>query len=92
MHVQNSGLSGYLWQNFGTTPHSTLHYSTRHLKFYMGTNHDTLASPIVDTIFLTRVKEGDFNEGKVTDLKETKRYTGLESADGARPMDQRTMF
>ena len=32
--------------------------------------------------FLTRVKEGDFYEGKVGDLKETKRCTGLESADG----------
>jgi len=36
---------------------------------------------------MTGVKEGDFNEGKVADLKETKRYTGLESADGVRPMD-----
>ena len=41
---------------------------------------------------MTRVKEGDFNEGKVADLKETKRCTGLESADGARPMDQRNML
>ena len=38
------------------------------------------------TPFLTRVKEVDFCEGKVTDLEETKRCTGLESADGARPM------
>ena len=30
--------------------------------------------------FLTRVKEGDFNKGKVPDLKEIKRWTGLESA------------
>ena len=36
--------------------------------------------------FLTRVKEGDFCEGKVADLEETKRCTGLESADGVRPM------
>ena len=41
--------------------------------------------------FLTRVKEGDFGEGKVTDLEETKRCTVLESADGVRPMDQRSM-
>ena len=33
--------------------------------------------------FLTRVKEGDFYEGKVADLKETKRCTGLESTDGS---------
>ena len=33
------------------------------------------------TPFLTRVKECDFYEGKVADLKETKRCTGLESAD-----------
>ena len=39
----------------------------------------------VDTIFLTRVKEGDFCEGKVADLEETKRCTVLESADGVRP-------
>ena len=31
---------------------------------------------------MTRVKEADFCEGKITDLEETKRYTGLESADG----------
>ena len=37
---------------------------------------------VVDTVFLTRVKEGDFCEGKVADLEETKRCTGLESADG----------
>jgi hypothetical protein len=36
---------------------------------------------------LTRVKEGDFYEGKVADLKETKRRTGLESADGS-PSDE----
>ena len=41
----------------------------------------------VDTIFLTCVKEGDFNEGKVADLKETKRCTRLKSTDGVRPMD-----
>ena len=34
------------------------------------------------TPFLTRVKEGDFGEEKVTDLEETKRCTVLESADG----------
>ena len=33
---------------------------------------------------MTRVKEGDFNERKVADLKEIKRCTGLESADGVR--------
>ena len=32
--------------------------------------------------FLKRVKEGDFCEGKVADLEETKRCTVLESADG----------
>ena len=37
----------------------------------------------VDTVFLTRVKECDFCEGKVADLEETKRCTGLESADGS---------
>jgi len=31
---------------------------------------------------LTRVKEGDFNEGKVADLEETKRCTNLGSVDG----------
>jgi hypothetical protein len=36
---------------------------------------------------LIRVKEGDFYEGKVADLKETKRCTGLESADGS-PSDE----
>ena len=44
------------------------------------------------TSFLTCVKEGDFNEGKVADLKEIKRCTGLESADRARLMDQRNML
>ena len=33
--------------------------------------------------FLTCVKEGDFCEGKVANLKETKRYIRLESADGS---------
>ena len=33
--------------------------------------------------FLTRVKEGDFGEGKVADSKETKRCTEVESADGS---------
>ena len=32
---------------------------------------------------MTRVKEGDFGEGKVADSKETKRCTELESADGS---------
>jgi len=32
---------------------------------------------------LTRVKEGDFDEGKVADSKETKRCTELEMADGS---------
>jgi hypothetical protein len=41
---------------------------------------------------LTRVKEGDFDKEKVADLKETKKWTRLESADGARPMDQRNML
>ena len=36
---------------------------------------------------MTRVKEGDFYEGKVADLKETKRCTGLESADRS-PSDE----
>ena len=35
---------------------------------------------------MTRVKEDDFCEGKVANLEETKRCTGLESADGVRPM------
>ena len=42
--------------------------------------------------FLTHVKEGDFNEGKVADLKETEGCTRLESADGACQMDQKNMF
>ena len=42
--------------------------------------------------FLTRVKEGDFCEGKVADLEETKRYTGSELAEGACPMGQRNML
>ena len=37
----------------------------------------------VDTVFLTRVKEADSCEEKMADLEETKRYTGLESADGS---------
>ena len=41
---------------------------------------------------MTRVKEGDSCEGKMTDLEETKKYTGLESADGARPMGQRNIL
>ena len=32
---------------------------------------------------MTRVKKGDFCEEKVADLEETKRCTGLESADGS---------
>ena len=32
---------------------------------------------------MTRGKEGDFCEGKVADLEETKRCTGLELADGS---------
>ena len=36
---------------------------------------------------MTRVKKGDFCEGKVADLEETKRCTGLESADGS-PSDE----
>ena len=32
---------------------------------------------------LTHVKEDDFYEGKVADLKEIKRCIGLESADGS---------
>ena len=32
---------------------------------------------------MTRVKEGDFGEGKVADSKETKRCTELGSADGS---------
>ena len=43
----------------------------------------------VDTIFLTCVKEGDFNEEKVADLKETKRCTGSGSADDAEPTGQK---
>ena len=46
----------------------------------------------VDTVFLTRVNEGDFCEEKVADLEETKRYTGLASADGARLMGQRNIL
>ena len=41
--------------------------------------------------FLTRIKEGDFCEEKMTDLEEIKRCTVLESADGVRSMDQRNM-
>jgi hypothetical protein len=36
---------------------------------------------------LTHVKKGDFYKGKVADLKETKRCTGLESADRS-PSDE----
>ena len=46
----------------------------------------------VDTVFLTRVKEGDSCEGKMADLEETKRRTVLESADGACPMGQKNML
>ena len=45
-----------------------------------------------DTVFLTRVKEGDSCEGKAADLKETKRCIVLKSAEGVRPMDQRNML
>ena len=38
---------------------------------------------------MTCVKEGDFNEGKVADLEETKRCTNLGSADEVQPMDQK---
>ena len=43
------------------------------------------------TPFLTCFKKGDFCEGKVADLEKTKKCTGLESADGIHPMDQRNM-
>ena len=46
----------------------------------------------VDTVFLTRVKEGDFCEEKVADLEEIKRCKVLESADGIRSMDWRNML
>ena len=36
---------------------------------------------------MTHVKEGDFYEGKVADLKENKRCTELESADRS-PSDE----
>ena len=42
--------------------------------------------------FLARVKEGNFCEGDVADLEETRRWTGSESADGVRPMDQGNML
>jgi len=44
------------------------------------------------TPFLIRVKGGDLCEGNMADLKETKRYTDLESADGVHPMDQENML
>ena len=47
----------------------------------------TLRMSTVLTPFLTRAKEGDFYEGKVADLKETKRCIRLESADGS-PSDE----
>ena len=37
--------------------------------------------------FLTRVKEGDFRDEKVANSEETRRWTGLESADGS-PSDE----
>jgi len=40
---------------------------------------------------LTRIKKGDFGNGKVADLKETKGYTGLESADGVKTVDQKNI-
>ena len=42
--------------------------------------------------FLTHVKKGDFNKGKVADLEETKRCIVLESTDGVRSMDQGNML
>ena len=42
--------------------------------------------------FLTRFKEGDSCEGKVADLEETKRCTGLESTDRVRLIDQGNML
>jgi hypothetical protein len=38
---------------------------------------------VLTLFFLTRVKKGDFGEGKVADSKETKRCTELVSADGS---------
>ena len=58
-------------------------------RFYMQCKISWLQHVV--TIFLTRVKEGDFCEEKVADLEETKRCTVLESADGVRPMDQGNM-
>ena len=39
-----------------------------------------------------RLVDTDFCEVKVADLEETKRCTGLESADGVRPMGQKNML
>jgi len=41
--------------------------------------------------FLTRDKEGDFCEGNVADLKESKRCIGSGSADWVQPMGQRNI-
>ena len=43
----------------------------------------SMSSMYVLTPFFTCVKEADSCEGKMADLEETKRYTGLESADGS---------
>ena len=44
------------------------------------------------TPFFDTVGKGDFDEEKMADLEETKRCTGLESADGVRPMDQKNIL
>ena len=47
----------------------------------------TLLTPFFDTC-----QERRFYEWEVADLKETKRCTGSESGDGAKPMDQKKYF
>jgi len=49
------------------------------------------SAPHLLTLFLTHIKEGDFGEGKVADLKETKRCIGSGAADGVRLMGQRNI-
>ena len=44
------------------------------------------------TLFFDTCQERCFDEGEVADLKETKRCTGSESADGVRPMGPKNIL
>ena len=60
--------------------------------FQTGISQQLYFNRVVDTVFLTCVKEGDFGEGKVANSKETKRCTELGSADGSSSDGPREYF